>query len=460
MVNAIASFSEASYIVWVDGGVYYAKNGHTGAVTSNADAATLIQAVFTALPSGGQVDFKEGTFSIPTALIPEDKTYIKGVKDKTIFTASGGVNSFFNLNYRSYITIDGIDFTDNTGGAFCIDQYAGDYITIKNCIFHTVERAIRIVDVDGIIITKNRFTDINNDRAIIIYGGRNHNVTDNLFYDSPATGSEVPMGIVASDSDTMNLNNLIISGNCFSSWGGDPIVLAGDLFPAHNIQGATITGNTFDGCFSGIYLHGAAWNNANVLYVTVNANSMRYIDYCGIYVTFTYYPIISNNVIHDVGLTGTPGTSQTLGIILSDSYYANVIGNTVDDSQGVPTMEYGIGEWGTHVDNNVISNNIIQGATLSNIHLLGANTKIKGNIGYITENSGTATITAAATSVVVTHLCSYTPSALDVSVVPTGSIGTGLSWYVDTFTPTEFTLHLMAVPGLSANFAWAVHRTP
>lgn len=88
--------------------------------------------------------------------------------------------------------------------------------------------------------------------------------------------------------------------------------------------------------------------------------------------------------------------------------------------------------------------------------------KIANLVGYnlILKNSGTATIAAAATSIVVAHGCSYTPSALDVSVVltnlPTNDIG---DVYVDTFGAANFTIHCRNVPGAAtAIFNWAVRR--
>jgi hypothetical protein len=49
--------SEADYVVWADGGTYYAKNGHTGQVTSNANLQTLIS---TSVSGGGTIFLKQG----------------------------------------------------------------------------------------------------------------------------------------------------------------------------------------------------------------------------------------------------------------------------------------------------------------------------------------------------------------------------------------------------------------
>jgi hypothetical protein len=60
----------ASYVVWVDGATYYAKNGHTGAVTSNADAYTLFQGIITAADDNGlNMVVKTGNYVFTTKLL-------------------------------------------------------------------------------------------------------------------------------------------------------------------------------------------------------------------------------------------------------------------------------------------------------------------------------------------------------------------------------------------------------
>lgn len=86
----------------------------------------------------------------------------------------------------------------------------------------------------------------------------------------------------------------------------------------------------------------------------------------------------------------------------------------------------------------------------------GGTVSLRDNIDYITENSGNATITSAATSVVVTHGLSRQPAPQDVSVIgaenPTNDVGT---IWVDTFTSTQFTVNCENAPGASDfTFGW------
>ena len=92
----------------------------------------------------------------------------------------------------------------------------------------------------------------------------------------------------------------------------------------------------------------------------------------------------------------------------------------------------------------------------------GANTIVRSNYGYVTENRVSATIAAAATSQVVAHGCSYTPSVGDIhptlTNLPTNDIG---DVYVDTIGAVNFTIHCRNVPGVAtAIFDIGIIRTP
>lgn len=69
-----------------------------------------------------------------------------------------------------------------------------------------------------------------------------------------------------------------------------------------------------------------------------------------------------------------------------------------------------------------------------------------------TKNQGTATITAAATSVAVTHGIYSTPGI--VQVTPTASLGTAAKFWVSSIGGTTFTINVDAAPGASVTFNW------
>lgn len=78
----------------------------------------------------------------------------------------------------------------------------------------------------------------------------------------------------------------------------------------------------------------------------------------------------------------------------------------------------------------------------------------RDNVGYITENSGTATLANGTTSIIVTHGLVKTPSAGDIVVTPIEAWGNMTQFYIDTYTATQFTIHADINPGQDVDFAW------
>ncbi|HUY24539.1 MAG TPA: hypothetical protein VMV09_04450, partial [Candidatus Saccharimonadales bacterium] len=83
-------------------------------------------------------------------------------------------------------------------------------------------------------------------------------------------------------------------------------------------------------------------------------------------------------------------------------------------------------------------------------HFLTAGLTIDKAPGYVTENSGTATILATTTSIAVTHGLAATPTR----VVATPTVSPGALWWVDTYTSTQFTIHLASAPAGGVSFDW------
>lgn len=112
-----------------------------------------------------------------------------------------------------------------------------------------------------------------------------------------------------------------------------------------------------------------------------------------------------------------------------------------------------------------LKDNIIQG-TLIPFYTVGAtmgsSCRYSGNTGFLTESSGTATITNGNTTVVVNHTLgdfiykALTPSAKDFSLTPTSDMGSASKLWVDTITTTQFTLNVDTDPGEDVDIGWAI----
>lgn len=70
--------------------------------------------------------------------------------------------------------------------------------------------------------------------------------------------------------------------------------------------------------------------------------------------------------------------------------------------------------------------------------------------------SGVATVTAAATTVVVTHGLGYTPNIHNINVKPT-LLSSSAKWWITAVGATTFTINVDVVPGAgTATFAWKI----
>lgn len=81
-----------------------------------------------------------------------------------------------------------------------------------------------------------------------------------------------------------------------------------------------------------------------------------------------------------------------------------------------------------------------------------------GNEGFVTRNYGTATILSGNTAVVVDHGLDVNPSTAPtrIRITPAENIG-ARSFYVDSFTSTQFTLNVDSATAADYTFSWEIH---
>jgi hypothetical protein len=83
-----------------------------------------------------------------------------------------------------------------------------------------------------------------------------------------------------------------------------------------------------------------------------------------------------------------------------------------------------------------------------------SNTKIiQACFGFLTVNSGSASVGAGNTSIVVSHGLTFAPSL--VLITPAGA-PENAGWYVDNITSVQFTIYLNATSTTTRNFYWRV----
>jgi hypothetical protein len=146
---------------------------------------------------------------------------------------------------------------------------------------------------------------------------------------------------------------------------------------------------------------------------------------------------VANNTIRDVrnGIVVLGGTSRHA-----------IIGNTIEGS----TVD-SINVAATATDILIANNDLDRAPTISN----GAETTAHGNLGWVTEANGTATVANGATTAVVTHGLGRTPALKDIAVTPTNNMGNATKFWVSSPTSTQFTINVGSDPGATtATFAW------
>jgi len=170
-------------------------------------------------------------------------------------------------------------------------------------------------------------------------------------------------------------------------------------------------------------------------------------DYSGVDCDYT---TIIGNTIKGWGDKNDAGLYAA--ILVREAAGCTVVGNSIDGTGGAKS-DHGIREVGT-ADYTVIHGNRIANCATAAMVPLGANSLIRNNLGWATENSGTATLANGTTSIAVTHGLAVTPAAGDIMVTPIEAWGAMTEFYIDTYTSTQFTIHADQNPGQDVDFAW------
>lgn len=451
--------TEASYVIWSDGltpSTYYAKNGTTGQIQfSGTDAATVINAVIDALPvDGGVISLKAVEFTISTPIII-DKARVKLIGEGvgTVLKLAdgadcdviqiGGAGKYGSYTVLAYITIDGnkanqtiaVDGIKFLPSVQIVDGLFS-YVTVVFCKGH----GISAIDVSPYAwIFENIYSE--------------HNDKSGMYMNQLAHSGIHDIWLYANDEYGF-YGGSFCGGNSFSNihCHGNGL----DGFKFYNSKYNTVVGgDAYQNGEIGINLEGCSWN-------TLNGFSSRENQKEGFLIYSGYENTVNGGVATD---NSKEGDNTYSGVRIYYSLRNKVIGLTSKSTAGV-RQKWGIEEalvagHPEYTNYNIIVNNVVNG-NAGLIYTSGLNTICRQNVGYVTENSSTATILNTTTSIVVNHGCAYTPSALHVSLTltnnPTNDPG---NLYVDTFTATQMTIRCRNDPGASgAIIAWRIQRIP
>ncbi len=201
---------------------------------------------------------------------------------------------------------------------------------------------------------------------------------------------------------------------------------------------------------NGIYIEMQS-NVSKPTQISIENNTLNSIYYSGIFIrqygtTHNANVIISGNNIKNANMVH----GATHGISIWDINNAIISKNNISVSSG-SSSSYGINEYQglSNADYNNITDNNVKSCPHP-MHIVGTHTIVKDNPGYITESTGTATITASTTSVVVNHGLVAAPTKY--YAFPSANLG---NCWIDTVTATQMTIHCSTAPETDTTVSWS-----
>lgn len=304
---------------------------------------------------------------------------------------------------------------------------------VDNNIIHTLKTAF----ADGALYS----TFSNNE----VYGGNGVNLRDgtNYYATKIITGNIIHNGVLYYDIQPQHFDNVIIANNTVS---GGTIQVCINHPTTKTIKSLSISNNSFDGASQrGVYI--VLPSLLNPLSLDIHHNHILNCGYEGICVDLITTYLNAVDISHNSILCHNTTGSTYAGIKLYRVVNGIISKNKIIDKNN--NTGWSIRE-DTGCNYNQIINNVTKGGTGGVIYKVGANTKIKNNSDYITENTGTTIIPASATSIVVSHGLAVAPT--NVIVTPRRNVG---SIWSDTFTTTQFTIHCSTAPTSDTVVGWS-----
>ena len=399
-----------------------------------------------------------------------------------------GSGTDYNVDIRNFIfDCNGANQTGSTAPTFS----RTDRLNLINCKFINAYDSLLLITGSPSYINNNcllrdvHFIGTNQQSSTdLVDIGNGYNITlDNTYWYNAKTTSGISMCSLS------YIKNLVILGGKFDgNNNGSPLVIYGcdgailgaevvnsyesgirlepwmEVTPIRNMTGLRIIGNDIHhNTQSGIWSRHGTANFADDYWtrgVKIIGNDIHDNARNGLHLTYHKGIDISHNDIYNNSTSGagtyfavnltTPGVTYTYGV-----YDAIISRNHFFDTQGSVTQTKAF-----NIDN---ANGVqIEGNDFKNITTVKTEVnsptgiRMRNNIGYVTENSGTGTIASGATTAVVTHGLGVTPTLDDLSIV-FGEQGTADygRWWISSITSTQFTLNVSVDPGASnLDFAW------
>lgn len=401
--------------------------GAVGNGVADDTAAVVAAVAFLALLGGGTLYFPAGTYKLSAAVVLSSGIWVQGagVNETTITLATNTTPAiFFYASAASNIAVRDITFNGgaqtDTAVRIQLDTNCTD-CTIERCAFTNCKTAIWLsVGGTRIRIADNRFN------SVVDYAVRANEGTGNGIWIERNYVANVTSGVASPPAAfIINAANVTVGDNIIAASVDTGIMVAGaanrDVLVERNIVSTTLVG-IFAGSGArrtrilgndvssasdfGINLHDTTQAKAEAV---VAGNLIHDNGKSGIQLEAVQGVAVVGNTILRVGTNTGATNQQRSGIGMQDlSTFSitnvSVVGNTIRDDAGSPTMTYGILLESAVNSAVVVSDNSLAGATIGN--LVGLTTKTVASAATTTLPdydsvffvSGTTTITTLTAS--------------------------------------------------------------
>ncbi len=434
----------ATYVVTANGAPAHVKAQADYVCDGTADDVE-IQAAIDALTAGRTRKEKVlliGSFTTAATLLIPSYT-ILGLDGKVTLANAANCHMLQNSD-----TVGGNTQIEVRGGVWDgnktnqVGNYFWDYfMRVTDLTLNDLEVQNFISDGIHIRINSHRFivknirTHDNGENGLFITQSNYGRISEVISYSNTA-GNGIMIGHSADSPATkISVTNVVAYSN-----GHNGLLV-------QNAEDVLVVGEFYGNTYSGVSVSSSSKNVR--LFVKANENNQNGVTIAGCAGFSVIGETKNNNQGAQADWTLKCGT-----IVYAAAAASNygIISVDASDTQAVPTQYIGIY---IEVDATkiVIIGNVVFNNTYAQIvNDAGAETLVRNNKGYVTESSGTTTITAAATTVVVTHGLAATPTRVFVSPTLLSSV---TKWWVTTLTSTQFTINVDQVPGVgTATFDW------
>jgi len=445
-----------SYLIYQQGNLTKAKPGNTNLPWhSNPDSATVIQAAIDALPTGGIIIILNGTYTISATLNLNSYITIYGESYNTIL--QGTVDPLIQGTDILYFILDTLqlDGVDKSGNGLNLTGVWG--ATYQNTF--VIDR-LKVINCDVGVLLNSCF-----DARI-----------SNLEVTLSNYGLYLADGVVNVQFDWLDIRDCTDWGLYITSAGAAPEGLNFDKSLIYNCAGCLymtdgavinfdevlfdygaaaafvdiLGGNkiTFDKC----WFSSPDIDNGRV-FITPFVRDVKAVHFqqCNFQANGYYGLLVQNDVgsgrrPEDIqvsncrfSLNGGVGTGGDIFLYDCDRI------RIVDTDLLTTTCDKNLQESGIPTDVWLIRNYFAMG--VPGLALVAGINIMRDNKGFITQNSGTATILNGANTIIVPHGLAGTPTEVFVN----GNHAEVESAYADTFGAVNFTIHKGGAGNVTAN---------